>query len=311
MAQEGWDATSAYGMGWAPPKEVKTVGDFICAPFEGFVDQQEAIWKAKAEVGALPDITAAMMGWDSRPWNETPFFWSDNTPDKFRDLSLRARAVMDAKRGTGPDRSTVILCCWNEFGEGHYIEPTRGYGFSYLDVIREVFGEDAGPHTDLAPEDVGLGPYDSWYQQARSAGPLTQTTQQTSWAGEQLATWTGFMGLADVAVTDGVLRATAATPDPAFSSPPLRIRAGKFSKVIVEMRVSQSGGAQLFFSTASEPRAGEAASARVTTTADGEFHRLTFDVGANEHWGGCLTGLRFDPSNAAGTTIEVKRIELQ
>ena len=311
MAQEGWDASSAYGNGWSPPKEVKTVGSFVCAPFEGFVDQQEAIWKAKNDFGLLPDITAAMMGWDSRPWNETSFFWSDNTPEKFRDLCLRAKAAMDAKSSQGPDKNTIIFCCWNEFGEGHYIEPTRGYGFAYPDVIREVFGGDSRAHADLAPEDVGLGPYDSWYQEARSAAALSQTTQQTSWSGEQLAAWTGFMGLEDVAVTDGVLRATSSTPDPAFSAPPLKIRGSRFTKVVVEMRVSESGGAQLFWTTASEPRTSERASAHVTTTADGQFHRYAFDVGGSEYWGGCVTSLRFDPTNAAGVTIEVRRIELE
>ncbi len=97
-----------------------------------------------------------MMGWDSRPWKETPFFWSDNTPEKFRELCRRAKAVMDSSPGSGPEKNTAIFCCWNEFGEGHYIEPTRGYGFSYLDVIRDVFCEGPQEHVDIAPEDVGL-----------------------------------------------------------------------------------------------------------------------------------------------------------
>ena len=168
MAEEGWDASSAYGAGWRQPAEVKTVGDFFCAPYEQFIEQQEQIWKAKRSYRLLPDITAAMMGWDSRPWNETPFFWSDNTPDKFRDLCRRAKAVMDAGGGTGPATNTLIFCCWNEFGEGHYIEPTRGYGFDYLDVIRDVFTDAAKAHVDLAPDDVGRA-CDSWYLAARKA----------------------------------------------------------------------------------------------------------------------------------------------
>jgi hypothetical protein len=336
MVKEGWDASSAYGNSWRPPPEVRTVGDFVCASFEGFIEQQEKIWKFKRGLGLLPDITAAMMGWDSRPWRETPFFWSENTPEKFRDLCLRAKAVIDAPEkvsGTffgnesqrlevarpkkvpdtfsGPDKNTIIVCCWNEFGEGHYIEPTRGYGFAYSDVIRGVFAGNAGKDTDLAPEDVGLGPYDSWYQEARLAAALSQTTQQTSWTGEQLAAWTGFMGLADAKVVDGVLRARSITPDPAFSAPPLRIRGSKFTKVVVDMRVSQSDGAQLFWTTASDPRTSEAASAHVQTTADGEFRRYVFDVGANDYWGGCVTSLRFDPTNAAGVDIEMRSIGLE
>jgi len=310
MAKEGWDASSAYGSGWTPPQEVKTVGSFVCAPYEGFVDQQEKIWKAKNELNLLPDLTAAMMGWDSRPWNETSFFWSDNTPEKFRDLCLRAKAVMDAKPTTGPDKRTAILCCWNEFGEGHYIEPTRGSGFSYLDAIRDVFTDAPKQHTDLAPGDVGLGPYDSWYREARKLAPLAETTSDTLWTGPKLAAWTGAMGLEKVETRGGVLHAVSSTSDPAFGSPALKVRANRFTKVVVEMRVSQSGGAQLFWCTSSTGTS-EASSARLTTVADGQFHRYTFAVGKNEYWGGCVTSLRLDPTALEGVTVEIRSIGLE
>lgn len=167
MAEEGWDATSAYGNAWRPPAQVRFSGGFAGAPVEGFIDQQQALWEFKLRHGRLPDIPSAMMGWDSRPWRETVFYWSDNTPEKFRDLCLRARRILDAAPPS-PVQKTLIFCCWNEFGEGHYIEPTRGYGYAYLDVIREVFGRAGQAHVDLAPEDIGRGPYDSWYVPRRN-----------------------------------------------------------------------------------------------------------------------------------------------
>jgi len=311
MTAEGWDASSAYGNAWSPPAQVKTVDEFVCAPYEGFVDQQERIWKAKNQLGLLPDITAAMMGWDSRPWSETAFFWSDNTPAKFSDLCLRAKAVMDAKSGNDPSRNRLIFCCWNEFGEGHYIEPTRGYGFSYLDVIREVFTDAPGEHTDLAPEDVGLGPYDSWYQQAKAAAPISEVSRETSWTADGLAAWTGLMGVDQAEVEDGAYRMVSTTRDPALSSPRLKVRGGRFTKVVVDMRVSHAGDAQLFWTTASWPRTEEQASAHVTTVADGQFHRYAFEVGASEYWGGCLTGMRLDPTALQGVTVEVRSIRLE
>ncbi|MCX7597633.1 MAG: glycoside hydrolase family 99-like domain-containing protein, partial [Armatimonadetes bacterium] len=311
MAAEGWDASSAYGNSWYPPKDATHIGDLICAPFEGFIDQQEAIWKAKTEWNLLPDITAAMMGWDSRPWSETTFFWSDNTPEKFRQLCLRAKAVMDSKTTPGPEKNTIIFCCWNEFGEGHYIEPTRGYGYSYLDVIREIFTSAPAKHVDIAPEDVGLGPYDSWYQQAKRVGLLSEVSEATSWRGRELGAWTGMTNLGDVKVTDEGLRAVSMTADSNLSSPPLKIRASKFSRIVVEMRVSRPGGAQLFWSTKSYPQMTEPASALVPTVADGQFHRYVFEVGRNEYWGGCVTRLRLDPTSEAGVTIEIASIALE
>lgn len=309
MAQEGWDATSAYGCEWRQPPQVRTVGDFICAPFEGFVDQQEAIWKSKQGQRLLPDITAAMMGWDSRPWKETPFFWSENTPEKFRDLCLRAKKVLDANPGSGPEK-TIIFCCWNEFGEGHYIEPTRGYGFSYLDAIRDVFAEGSKEHLDIAPEDVGLGPYDSWYRQAREAA-AGQSAARDSWSGRQLAAWNAMMNLADVKCEGDVLRARASGDDPALTLDGLRLRASRYKRVVVEMRVSQPGGAQVFWATATDPFTSEALSATVPTVADGQFHTYAFDVGKFEQWSGCVTTLRLDPTSHSGVVVEIRSIRLE
>ena len=58
----------------------------------------------------------------------------------------------------------LLLDNWNEWGEGHYLAPYREYGFGYLDAVREVCCEDSGPHVDLIPEDIGMGPYDTAYK---------------------------------------------------------------------------------------------------------------------------------------------------
>jgi len=309
MAKEGWDASSAYGAGWRQPAVVKTAGDFVCAPYEGFVDQQEQIWKAKRSFGLLPDITAAMMGWDSRPWNETPFFWSDNTPEKFRDLCRRAKALMDARPGAGPAANTLIFCCWNEFGEGHYIEPTRGYGFDYLDVIRDVFTGASREHTDIAPGDVGRA-CDSWYRAVRKpAGE--PAADLAAWSGKALSAWRPMMGLAETGVGQDTLRAVSTTGDPAWLLPETRIRASRFSRAIVEMRLNRAGTAQLFWTTSSEPATSEAASVRASVVADGQFHACSLPVGQNDHWTGCVTSLRFDPTTDSGVTIEIRAFRLE
>ena len=328
MAKEGWDASSAYGAGWRQPSEVITVGDFVCAPFEGFVEQQEQIWKAKRRYGLLPDITAAMMGWDSRPWKETPFFWSDNTPEKFRDLCRRAKAVMDAGGGAGPATNTLVFCCWNEFGEGHYIEPTRGYGFDYLDVIRQVFTEAPSAHTDLAPSDVGRA-CDSWHLASRRAARQSPPDRD-SWSGPALEAWRPLMGLAETRLQEDLLRAVSTTDNPAWQLPETRLRASRYTRAIVEMRLSRPGAAQLFsttrgagilparpdaaqlfWTTSSEPATSEPASVTTPVAADGQFHTCSFPVGQNEHWNGCITSLRFDPTAASGLTVEIRAIRLE
>jgi hypothetical protein len=58
----------------------------------------------------------------------------------------------------------ILVDNWNEWGEGHYLAPCREHGFEYLDVLRQVFTSAPQEHTDLLPEDVGLGPYETAYE---------------------------------------------------------------------------------------------------------------------------------------------------
>ena len=58
MAREGWDASSAYGNGWRQPDKVRTVGNFIAAPFEGFVAQQEEICASSTSRPCCPTSPA-------------------------------------------------------------------------------------------------------------------------------------------------------------------------------------------------------------------------------------------------------------
>jgi hypothetical protein len=136
--------------------------------------------------------------------------------------------------------------------------------------------------------------------------------QQTAWSGEELAAWTAAMGLGQVGVQQGILRGTSTNGDPAFFSPPLRLRAGRMGKVVVEMRLSRPAGpAQLFWSTVTAPQASEDASVVVPTVADGLWHQYIFAVGQNPHWDGCITSLRFDPATREGVTVELKSIRLE
>ena len=118
------------------------------------------------------------------------------------------------------------------------------------------------------------------------------------------------MGTDQTGVKDGALRLLTISADPALSAPPLRGRAARFARVVVEMRVSQPGDVQLFWTTASYPHPEERMSLYAKTVADGQFHHYAFAVGATEFWGGCLTGMRFDPAKAAGVTVEIRAIRL-
>ena len=134
---------------------------------EKAVGMQEEIWKQRREMNVLPEMINVSMGWDSRPWHPSSSIWR-HTPADFAEACKRALAAAKRYPEGSLSRRVVILDNWNEYGEGHYLAPHREYGFGYLDAVREAFAPDAPrEHTDLTPADVGLGPYDSLYRNAR------------------------------------------------------------------------------------------------------------------------------------------------
>ncbi len=171
MAEEGYDASTAYGLiGQDPDPPGRDVEGLVTINHAASLLGQEAIWKGKQAIGAVPDIIDVMMGWDPRPWHgpRTASYLAGARPEHFRAACLKARALLEARPGNGLDKRVLVFDNWNEFGEGHYLEPCSGDGFGYLDAIREVFSEATAPCQDLIPEDVGLAPPERVYAARRA-----------------------------------------------------------------------------------------------------------------------------------------------
>ena len=62
-----------------------------------------------------------------------------STPGSFERHILNARALLSAY----PEKTKGIgmVCCWNEYGEGSYVEPTKLYGLDYLQRIKSIWWE--------------------------------------------------------------------------------------------------------------------------------------------------------------------------
>ena len=86
-------------------------------------------------------------GMDNRPWlaaeseealQKLPYT-AGVTPEAFRTHLQSLKALMD--KYPGWTRKTAVIYAWNEWGEAaRDIEPSRTLGYSYADVLREVFG---------------------------------------------------------------------------------------------------------------------------------------------------------------------------
>jgi hypothetical protein len=99
-------------------------------------------WQWILENSRLPYFLPMTNGWDKRPWGGTRedalHDESVATPEEFEVHLRAAKAMMD--RYPVKTRRTGIICCWNEFGEGSAIEPSKRAGFGYLERVRKVFG---------------------------------------------------------------------------------------------------------------------------------------------------------------------------
>lgn len=89
------------------------------------------------------------MGWDMRPaggtWPQPSGFPSEPYKDRVhsdkRSFTAMLRDAMEvSQKYRNSNGNTVMICCWNEYLEGNYIEPTQGHGYDYLEAIKDVYG---------------------------------------------------------------------------------------------------------------------------------------------------------------------------
>jgi hypothetical protein len=96
-------------------------------------------WMIKNASGLY--ILPMTSGWDKRPWG--------GSKDPFHDNSLSSPTEFETHLRMGKEYMAInriqkgglgVICCWNEFGEGSFIEPTKKNQFQYLNKVMSVFG---------------------------------------------------------------------------------------------------------------------------------------------------------------------------
>lgn len=115
--------------------------DDMSASFEELDSAYQHVWNWILKESSIPYIVPMTQGWDKRPWggSANPLHdMSGGVLPSFEAHLAEARRLMDAN----PSKTMKmgVICCWNEFGEGSYIEPTKKDGFGYLERVQKVFG---------------------------------------------------------------------------------------------------------------------------------------------------------------------------
>ena len=275
-------------------------------PFKLVADCSYDWWKARQKAGVLPFLPNLSTGWHSRPWHGDRGTWiiDKNVPD-FRRICEDAKRFADE---TGVKR--MVMAPLNEWGEGSYAEPNKEFGFGMYESVRNTFCKKpaTGWPRNLAPGDVGLGPYD--------LPDVAKRSDLTAWDfndGQQ--GWGKMMGIGEFEAKDGKLRIVTSSTDPALSTPLGKVRARNYREVAIRIRITPpppAGGTdtvQLFWQTTTN-QISEATAARVELKSDGQFHDYVIKVGENRRWRGRLAAFRLDPCSRSGATVEIDSIKL-
>lgn len=293
---EGYDAISGYNYPAAGDR-----GQNV-APYAWMVDAYKDIWSKITDISSIPYIPLCEAGWDSRPWHgPNARVRTGKSAELWQKMLENAKAYRGDLNHELPDgKRLVFIEAWNEFGEGDYIEPTVGDGFSYLEAVRKVFAPKSKQPKIVVPKDVGMGPYDI-------PAPVLRTSWDFFKPDERVWTPSGFAALT---YEGGVLRTTSTGDDPTLSALWVEIDAARFKTLEVKMKSDKPGSGQLFF-TGKQEGLTEEKSIRFPEIPDGEFHVYTVDMTSNPSWQGTITALRFDPTSVRDAKIEIAYIRFK
>ena len=127
------------------PSEAKigTVSSPAENPYSLIVSAGKNRWSqldAMANKYGFSYIPVVTTGWDNRPWGRyegqlmASAAYTVRSPYEVADFYSAAAdwAWSHASKNPNPEQPIVLLESWNEIGEGAYILPTYGDGFSYL-----------------------------------------------------------------------------------------------------------------------------------------------------------------------------------
>lgn len=113
-------------------------------PFRQLRQTAASVWSLAARSSPIHYVPVVMGGWDPRPWGERlggSLLWFRRTPSAFESWTKAAIDWADAHPYLNvmvEGRPLVLICSWNELGEGSYVIPTAGDGNTYGLALRRA-----------------------------------------------------------------------------------------------------------------------------------------------------------------------------
>ncbi len=259
--------------------------------YEYVVDTSLLAWREKNSFcEGITYYPLVETGWDSRPWHgPKALVIAGRTTELFRDLLSQARGFAEET-----SKKMIVIGPLNEWGEGSYIEPNVEFGFSMYEAIRDVFVSSTTEPlpVNIAPEDVGMGPYDFQFPNV-----------QTSWDfHEDVSGWKVLNGIENLKVVEGSLTGKTVGENPSiyyFFYETEGIPAYKYPRATIRLRLDgvPESVSQVKLSWAYKGlNFNETNSIILPMRADGKYYIYTFDLRSHPRWLGRIKSIKITPT---------------
>jgi hypothetical protein len=126
-------------------------------PYERLLQMAEESWDLYAKHSPKAYVPYLPSGWDPRPWKDPRASFELPTRQQWQVALRKVKAALDTHadfgipKADGHAQKTLLIYAWNEFAEGGFLAPTRGYGTMKLECIRKVFGGEQPARRTQAP----------------------------------------------------------------------------------------------------------------------------------------------------------------
>lgn len=163
----GYDFCFGYTSGYLPEADMPDEEDVINAQCE--------ILKKRLSIDPMRHLATVSCFWDCAPrltkrWKDGGYgFFADFRtwylkPENFRRVLRRMKSMTDDLPDNAWGKRIFMIDNWNEWDEGHFVAPSHGFGFKYLQAIREEFTERDNLPDYRTPQDMGLVNYNSSWE---------------------------------------------------------------------------------------------------------------------------------------------------
>ncbi len=286
-----------------------------------------------AKQSGLDALALAGTGFNIIGWNQsrTPLM----SPADFTTLLTWFRDEQMAKFSSKPyneqwKRKFIQFDTWNEYGEGHYLFPTKKYGFGYLDAAAKVFAKNPTQYSasvntvpTAAQKERITRLYPDYYTHLRreflteeTAGVPNETVlglNLTDSDAKNKFSFSDFKAGAGFSASDG-FTGTASSNDPKIwykkSSTYEKIVTARDIDVIhIQMSSSVASNAKLYFRTSTDSVWNEAKGFDFSVGKTPELTDYYIETPSNSLWTDDIYSIRLDPGAITNANVKVTKIE--